>query len=71
MKSITIDLPDEAARKFDALSEKQKTKAALLAALLAQAKPKTLDQIFEDVDKRVNDSGLSDAEIDKLLEELS
>ena len=71
MKSITIELPDEAARRFNSLPKKQKTKAALLAALLAQAKPKTIEQIFEDVDKRVKASGLSASEIDKLLEELS
>ena len=71
MKSITIELPDEAASMFEALSSEQKTKAALLATLLAQAKPRSLAEIFESVDKRVAASGLSEKEIDEMLDELS
>ncbi len=71
MKAITIELPDEAARMFEAMSRERKTKAALLATLLAQAKPKTLEQIFEDADKKVTTSSVSEEEIDRLLEDLS
>ena len=70
MKFITIELPDEAAHMFEALPSERKTKAALLATLLSRVNPKPLTEIFESVDKKVAQSGLSEKEIERLLEEL-
>jgi hypothetical protein len=71
MKTITLELPDEAAKNFEALPRDRRTKAALLVALLAQSKPKSLSEIFKSADKKVMESGLSESEIDSLLDELS
>ncbi|MFM9840460.1 MAG: hypothetical protein ACKVOQ_19490 [Cyclobacteriaceae bacterium] len=71
MKSVTLDLPDNIASIFDALPKERKLKAALLAAFFAQAKPKSVEEVLSSIDKRVASSGLSEKEINQLLDELS
>jgi uncharacterized membrane protein YfbV (UPF0208 family) len=71
MKRINLEVNDQLARVFERLSDKQKANAALLAALIAQATPKTLADIFEQADKKVALSGLTSGEIEQLLNDLS
>ncbi len=71
MKTVTLDLPDSIASVFEALPRERKINAALLTACLAQAKPKSLEELLAKIDKRVAASGLSDKEIDEMLDELS
>jgi ABC-type uncharacterized transport system YnjBCD ATPase subunit len=71
MKRINLEVNDQLARVFEQLSDKQKANAALLAALIAQATPRTLADIFEQVDKKVALSGLTNEEIELLLDEIS
>lgn len=71
MKTITLSLPDEVAGLFESLSAKQKSTAALLAAVLSRSMSPSASQIFESIDKRVSESGISSEEIDKLLEDIS
>ena len=71
MKTVTLDLPDNIASVFDALPRDRKVKAAFLTACLAQAKPKSLEEILASIDKRVVASGLSENEIDRMLDGLS
>lgn len=71
MKTVTLDLPDTIASIFEALPRERKVKAALLTACLAQAKPKSVEEILAKIDKRVAASGLSESEIDEMLDELS
>jgi hypothetical protein len=71
MKSVILDLPDNIAFIFEALPKERKLKAALLAAFFAQVKPKSVEEVLSGVDKQVAKSGLSEKEIDQLLDELS
>ena len=71
MKTVTLDLPDNIASVFEALPRERKVNAALLTACLAQAKPKSLEELLAKIDKRVAASGLSEKEIDRLLDEPS
>ena len=71
MKSVTLDLPDNIAFIFEALPKERKLKAALLAAFFAQAKPKSIEEVLISIDKRVAASGITEKEIDQLLDELS
>jgi hypothetical protein len=71
MKTVTLELPDKIAVIFEKLPLSRKTNAALLTAAFASASPKTADRLFDAVDKRVATSGLSENEIDGLLEDLS
>ena len=71
MKTVTLDLPDSIASVFESLPRERKINAALLTACLAQAKPKSLEELLARIDKRVAASGLSEKEIDEMLDELS
>lgn len=71
MKTVTLNLPDSVASIFEALPNERKLKAALLAAFFAQAQPKSLEELLAKIDKRVVASGLSEKEIDEMLDELS
>ncbi len=71
MRTISLEIPDQVARIFEGLSDKRKASAALLAAFIAQATPKTIENIFEKADKKVLLSGMSTEEIDRLLDEIS
>ena len=71
MKPITLELPDKIAALFEALPNARKKKIALLAATLTASKPSTWEDLFLNVDKRVEASGLTSEEIDQMLDELS
>jgi hypothetical protein len=71
MKSITIELSDEAASLFEKMSRETKSKVALLATLFAKSKPKPIKEILNAVDEHVATSGLTEEEIDQMLDELS
>ena len=71
MKTIAVDLPDEVARLFEAMPREEKSKVTLLAALLFKSKPKSLEDIFKSVDQQVAASGLTEKEIEEMLNELS
>ncbi|GEM_PF-2343147 len=71
MKPVTFELPDSIANVFESLKNRQKSNAALLAAFIAQTSPKSLESIFEEVDRKVLLSGLTSKEIDQLLDDIS
>jgi hypothetical protein len=71
MKTIQLEMPDQLANLFEGMTDKRKVGTAMLAAFIAQAAPQTLDSIFAKADKRVALSGLTEEEIDKLLNEIS
>ena len=71
MRPITLYLPDSVADVFEKMSIKQREKAACLTACLVQSNPKTLDEIFQSVDKKVAASGLTEKEIEELINEIS
>ncbi len=71
MKTITLELPNELAKVFDALPKKRKANAALLAAALAKADSRPIADIFSGIDDRIKKSGVNQEEINRLLDELS
>jgi membrane-bound lytic murein transglycosylase B len=71
MKIVTLNLPDNIASIFEALPTDRKLNAALLAAFFAQGKSKSMEAVIASIDKRVAESGLSEKEIDDLLDDLS
>jgi hypothetical protein len=71
MKTVTIELPESLAKLIINLGDKQKSNAAFLAALLAQSSPQSLTTIFKEVDRKVALSGLTEAELDQLLDDIS
>ena len=71
MKTVTLELPDKVANIFEALPSTRKAGAALLTAAFARSEPKTTDRLFENIDERVAASGITEDEIDRLIEELS
>jgi membrane-bound lytic murein transglycosylase B len=71
MKRVTLELPDKIASIFESLPSTRKANAALLAAAFAQSKQRTTDSLFTEIDERVADSGISEDEINRLLNELS
>ena len=71
MKTITLDLPDKVASIFESLPNARKAGAALLAAIIAQSKSKNISRLFENIDERVIEDGISDKEINSLLDEIS
>ncbi len=71
MKSITLDLPDEIAGVFESLPSERKAIALLIAAALAKTNKTSPTIVFEEIDKRILELGLSNEDIDSLLEDLS
>ncbi len=71
MKTVTLDLPDNIAFIFEALPKEQKIKAALLTAVFAQVKPRSIEDVLASIDDKVAASNLPEIEIDRLLDELS
>ena len=59
------------ARIFVGMADKRKASAALLAAFIAQSAPQSLENIFEQSDKKVALNGMTPEEIEHLLNELS
>jgi hypothetical protein len=71
MKTIILELPDDAAEIFESMSARRKSAIALLTASITKATLPNLDNLLESIDKKVVKSDLTEEEIDKLLEELS
>jgi hypothetical protein len=70
MRTITLEVPDQVASILDSMSNVEKFKTLIIAALLA-GKVNSIDEIFKRVDNRLNTHKLSEAEINILLDEIS
>jgi hypothetical protein len=71
MRSITIELPDKIASLLESMPESNRNNALLLAALLGSAREITLDELCARIDERVRRLGLTDADIEALVNEIS
>ena len=71
MKTITLELPEEVANVIELYALQQKSILGLLTARFSKSKLESLDKLFEKIDKKVLESGISDEEINKVLEEIS
>lgn len=70
MRTITLEVPDQVASILDSMSNIEKFKALIIAALMA-GKVNSVDEILKRVDNRVKSQKLTEAEIDNLLNEIS
>jgi hypothetical protein len=70
MRTITLEVPDQVASILDSMSNIEKFKALIIAALMA-GKVNSVDEILKRVDSRVKSQKLTEAEINNLLNEIS
>jgi hypothetical protein len=71
MKTVTLELPDEMAAAFESLSPANKKRAALFSIVAAQNTLPSLEALFAKIDIQVAGSGITEQEIETLLNELS
>lgn len=70
MRTITLEVPDQVASILDSMSNIEKFKALIIAALMA-GKVNSVDEILKRIDSRVKSQKLTEAEINNLLNEIS
>ena len=70
MRTITLEVPDQVASILDSMSNIEKFKALIIAALMA-GKVNSVDEILKRVDSRVKSQKLTEEEINNLLDEIS
>jgi hypothetical protein len=70
MRTITLEVPDQVASILDSMSNIEKFKALIIAALMA-GKVNSVDEILKRVDSRTKTQKLTEAEINNLLNEIS
>lgn len=71
MRKITLEIPNDLADAFEGLSAAKKKRVALFSIVAAQNTSPSLDALFEKIDKQVTESGITEKEIEVLLNELS
>lgn len=70
MRTITLEVPDQVASILDSMSNIEKFKALIIAALMA-GKVNSVDEILKRIDSRTKTQKLTEAEINNLLNEIS
>lgn len=70
MRKITLEVPDQVASILDSMSNIEKFKALIIAALMA-GKVNSVDEILKRIDGRTKSQKLTEAEINNLLNEIS
>ncbi len=71
MKLVTLELPDQVATMLENMSDANIRNSLLLAAVLAGSKEVSLGEIQKSIDANVKRSGVSDTEVDRLLDSIS
>jgi membrane-bound lytic murein transglycosylase B len=71
MKTVTLELPDEMAAAFERLSSNNKKRVALFSIVAAQNTSSSFEDLLKKIDKQVAESGMTEKEIEDLLNELS
>ena len=71
MRNVTLLLPDQIAKAFEAIPQNRKESAALLTAAIAKKEIKSLDDIFSKIDSRVIQSQISTDELNQLIDSIS
>ncbi|HCZ36530.1 MAG TPA: hypothetical protein DHV26_11465 [Cytophagales bacterium] len=70
MRTITLEVPDQVASILDSMSNVEKFKTLIIAALMA-GKANSVDEILKRIDSRTKTQKLTETEINNLLNEIS
>jgi hypothetical protein len=71
MRTLTVEVPDQIASILESMSKSGKNQVIALAALMADSKSISLSDIFAKVDKRMNELGLTEKEIEAMINDVS